>query len=662
MSDDKHTIREEFHDYGIPEEERPPLAVVGSQISRDEQLFARVFDGKVFRRFLPYVRPYRKLLLFALLGVLLFTATQLAVPLVIRLTVDEALVAAQTADATAAGATAGPELAVHVGLFGAQAGTQALLVAVALFAVVIVINYLANILQERLASNVGEHVLFDLRRAMFEHLQRISLSFMDKTEVGRLMSRLQGDVHALQQFLESSIFAIGDILLLAGIIVVILVMHLQLGLLTLAIVPVLFVVRFVWLPNARKAFIGARHASSTTNGALAEAINGVRTVQALAREDVNYVLFDDKARANLDAQLRATKFAQIMIPIVDTLTGVAMAVVIIVGGGLVLDGELELGVMVAFIFYVQRFFAPIRSITLQYSIMQRAMASGHRIFEVMDVNVDVQDKPDARDLQRATGKIEFRNVTFGYEPDRPILRNINFTVNPGETVALVGPTGSGKTSLTALAHRFYDVWDGQVLVDGHDVRDLTQNCLGRNIAMVLQEPFLFTGTIGENIRYATKDATMEQVTDAADAVGLHEVVRALPDGYDTRLDQGGGNLSLGQRQLVSFARALVADAPILVLDEATANIDSYTEKLIQKALLRLLEGRTGLVIAHRLSTIRGSDRIVVLQDGEVVETGDHETLMTQQGLYAKLYSMNYASFDDIPEELIKQVRTDSSST
>lgn len=660
MSDTKNTIREEFHDYGIPEEERPPLAVVGSQISRDEQLFGKVFDGRVLRRFLPFIRPYGKLLMFALLGVLLFTATQLAVPLVIRLTVDEALVAAEAAKAGEAAVGSGA--AVHVGLFGAQAGRQALLVAVALFGVVIVINYLANIIQERLASNVGEHVLFDLRRAMFQHLQRVSLSFMDKTEVGRLMSRLQGDVHALQQFLESSIFAIGDVILLVGIIVVILVMHLQLGLLTLAIVPVLFLVRFVWLPRARSAFIGARHASSTTNGALAEGINGVRTVQALAREDVNYVLFDDKARANLDAQLRATKFAQIMIPIVDTLTGIAMAVVIIVGGGMVLDGALELGVMVAFIFYVQRFFAPIRSITLQYSIMQRAMASGHRIFEVMDVNVDVTDKPDAVSLERVEGKIEFRDVTFGYEPDRPILRDISFTVNPGETVALVGPTGSGKTSLTALAHRFYDVWNGQVLVDGHDVRDLTQECLGRNIAMVLQEPFLFTGTIGDNIRYATTGATMDEVITAADAVGLHEIIQKLPDGYDTRLDQGGGNLSLGQRQLVSFARALVADAPILVLDEATANIDSYTEKLIQKALLKLLEGRTGLVIAHRLSTIRGSDRIVVLQDGQVVETGTHDTLMARAGLYAKLYSMNYASFDDIPDELIDEVRSDSSST
>jgi ATP-binding cassette subfamily B protein len=632
-----NSIREQFHDYGIPEEERPPLAVVGSQNSRDEQLFGKVFDPWVVRRFWPFISPYRKQLVFAVIAVLMFTATQLAIPLVIRETIDNALVAG-------------------------EAGRRALFLAAAAFGVVVVVHYIANFAQERLASEIGERLLFDMRRAMFRHLQRVSLSFMDKTEVGRLMSRLQGDVNALQQFLESSIFAVGDVVLLTGIIAVILVLDLQLGLLTLAIVPLLFIVRFLWLPRARKAFISARHASSTTNGALAEGINGVRTIQAMAREDINYVLFDDKARSNLKSQLRATKFAQIMIPIVDTLTGVAMAVVVIVGGSMVLDGALELGVMVAFIFYVQRFFAPIRSITMQYSIMQRAMASGQRIFEVMDVDIDVEDKADAIHLGDIEGKVEFDHMTFGYEPDRPILKDVSFTAYPGETVAVVGPTGSGKTSLMALAHRFYDVWDGRVLIDGHDVRDVTQESLGENIAMVLQEPFLFTGTILENIRYKKADASMEQVVEATRAVGAHDTIMELPDGYDTVLEQGGGNLSQGQRQLISFARALVADAKILILDEATANIDSYTEKIIQEALKRLLEGRTGLVIAHRLSTIRGSDRIIVLQDGKVVETGTHDELMGKNGLYAKLYSMNYASFDDIPEELIAEVQSDESST
>ncbi len=633
----KKRIREEYHDYGIPKEDRPPLAVVGSQVSHEEVIFGRVFDPHVVRRFVPFVRPYLRRILLALGGVLVFTATQIAIPLVIRHAFDYAIV-------------------------GNNASELLLLGTAAIFFAVICINFGANFLQELVASNVGEQVLFDLRRAMFSHLQKVSLSFIDKTEVGRLMSRLQGDVYAFQQFLESSIFAVGDIVLLMGIVAAMLVLHVQLGLLTLAIVPVLFVVRFLWLPRAREAFLNARATASSANGALAEGINGVRTIQAMGREDTNYVLFDDKARGNLDAQLRASRFAQIMIPIIDTLTGIAMGVVIILGGNMVLSGGLGLGVMVAFIFYVQRFFAPIRSITLQYSIMQRAMASGQRIFQVMDVKVDVADKEDAVELEDIEGSIEFENITFGYRPGRPILKNISFRVKPGETVALVGPTGSGKTSLTALAHRFYDVWEGRILIDGHDIRDVSQKSLGRQIAMVLQEPFLFTGTILENIRYNNTGATMEQVEQATRALGAHEFITKLPEGYDTLLEQRGGNLSQGQRQLISFARALVADSRILVLDEATASIDSYTEKTIQKALKRLLEGRTGLVIAHRLSTIRGSDRIIVLQEGEIVETGTHDDLMARHGLYSQLYTMNYASFDDISEELIARVKADRSAT
>jgi ATP-binding cassette subfamily B protein len=493
-----------------------------------------------------------------------------------------------------------------------------------------------------------------MRRAMYAHLQRISLSFMDKTEIGKLMSRLQGDVAALQEFLQTAVFAIGDFVLLIGIIGAMVWLDWRLGLMTLAVVPTLFIVRIIWLPHARRSFLRARITSSIVSGALAENINGVRAVQGMSREYVNYDLFDIRASDNLKAANKASKYGVMMLPIVDTLTGAAMAIIVIMGGFFVLGGSMEVGVMVAFVLFVQRFFDPIRSLTMHYNVLQRAMASGERIFEVIDVPVDIADKPNAIDPEEIDGSIKFENVTFGYFPDQPILKNINFEVKPGETVALVGPTGSGKTSTTALLHRFYDIWEGSVKVGGHDVRDVTQNSLGRHVSMVLQEPFLFSGNIFENIKYNKDSATREDVITAAQAVGAHEFIMKLPEGYETELEQRGGNLSLGQRQLISFARAIVADAKILVLDEATASIDSYTEMLIQQALARLMEGRTGMVIAHRLATIRGADRIIVFQDGEIIEQGNHDELMAMGGLYSRLYSMNYASFDDIPDELIAE--------
>lgn len=616
--------------------QRPPRASVGSH-RIEEEIFGKAYDPKTVRRIWAFVRPYRLKICLSVAAVLGFTATQLAIPLIIGRAIDS-------------GMTQG-------------GNTTNLLWAVAAFAVVVVINYAASWIQESQVGQVAENVLFDMRRAMFAQLQRVSLSFMDKTEVGRLMSRLQGDVNSMQEFLETSVISVGDMVLLVGIVVVLLTLDFRLGLLTLSTMPVLFIVRIFWLPPAKRAFWAAHETNSITAGAMAEGINGVRTVQNLDRQKVNFDLYDDKAYNNLQTQLTGSRYAQVMVPIVDSLTGIAMAIVIVVGGSLVLNGSLEIGVIVAFIFYIQRFFDPIRSLTMQYSIMQRAMTSGRRITEVLDIPASIKDKPDAITLTRdMDGSVEFRDVVFGYSPDRPVLKHVSFKVNPGETVALVGPTGSGKTSAMSLVHRFYEVQSGAVLVGGHDVRDVTQQSLGEQVAMVLQEPFLFTGTVFDNIRYNKASATREDVIAAAKAVGAHDFITRLPGGYDGMLEQRGSNLSLGQRQLLSFARALVADAKILVLDEATANIDSYTERQIQKALLTLLEGRTGMVIAHRLATIRGADRIIVLQNGELIETGNHDQLMEKGGLYAKLYNMNYASFDDIPDELVAQVNARAANT
>jgi ATP-binding cassette subfamily B multidrug efflux pump len=615
-----------------PHEDNSPRmrAVVGSD-RIEEEIFGRVFDGKVTQRIWQFVRPYDRQVAISVAAVVTYTGAQLTIPLLISYAIDYGM--------------------------ASEAPQSVLIKIMAIFAVIVIINFTSSRVQELVTGRMAENVLFDIRRAMFGHLQRVSLSFMDKTEVGRLMSRLQGDVNSMQEFLETSVLAVGDLLLLFGIVAVMLWLDWQLALMVLTVIPILFVVRILWLAPARAAFMAAHEANSIANGALAEAIHGVRAVQAMDRANLNAKLYGQLVGNTYKAQLRASKLSQIMIPTVDTLTGGAMAVVALAGGLMVVSGRTEVGVMVAFLFYIQRFFDPIRSLTMQYSVMQRAMASGHRLTEVLDVDIDVQDAEDATSLgSDDDGSVEFRNVTFGYHPEHPVLKNVNFHVKSGETVALVGPTGSGKSSSMALIHRFYDVQKGTVLVGGRDVRDVIQKSLGRHIAMVLQEPYLFTGTVRDNIRYASDWADDEAVVEAAIAVGAHDFIEALPLGYDTVLAERGSNLSLGQRQLLSFARALVTNAKILIMDEATANIDSYTEMQIQKALRRLLEGRTGLVIAHRLATIRNADRIIVLQKGQLVEQGDHDELIELGGLYAQLYQLNYSSFDDLPDKVSDEDR------
>ena len=425
------------------EDGRPRMrAVVGSD-RIEEEIFGRVFDGKVARRIWQFVRPYKRQVAISVAAVIAFTGSQLTIPLLIRYAIDHGMMP--------------------------DAPPGILLKVLLIFGLVVAVNFVASLVQESVTGRMAENVLFDIRRAMFGHLQRVALSFMDKTEVGRLMSRLQGDVNSMQEFLETSVLAIGDLLLLFGIVAAMLWLDWQLALMVLTVIPILLGVRILWLTKARAAFLAAHEANSITNGALAEAIHGVRAVQAMDRARLNAELYGQLVENTYQAQLRASRLAQIMIPIVDTLTGSAMAVVALAGGLMVVSDRIEVGVMVAFLFYIQRFFDPIRSLTMQYSVMQRAMASGHRLTEVLDVEVDVKDATDALPLiDDDDGSVEFRNVTFGYDPDHPVLKDVNFRVNSGETVALVGPTGSGKSSSMALIHRFYDVQKGAVLVGGHE--------------------------------------------------------------------------------------------------------------------------------------------------------------------------------------------------
>ena len=594
-----------------------------------DDVFGPSFDGEVFKRFLGFVAPYKSKVIVGLIAVLAFSLTTLAVPLIVQYAVDDAL-----------------ELG---------ANKNALVWVTGLLLAVATINWASNHIQQVVVGHMSNAMLFDIRRAMFHHLQRVGLSFSDKTEVGAIMSRTQGDTGALQEFMETMVQALGDIAILIGIIAVLLFLDFRLGLMVLTVIPIMMGVRLVWLPRARMRFLYARITQSICNGALGQNVNGVRVVQGMRREPVNLARYEGLTANNLRATKMAATFSAILMPIVELLTGVAWAIVIVVGGLFVLDATMTIGTMIAFLMLVRQFFDPIRNLTMHYNILQRAMAAGERIFELLDVQPEVEDKNGAMELTCIDGSIEFDNVTFGYDSDHPILHDVSFKVKPGEVVALVGPTGSGKTSITALTHRFYDVQKGVVRVGGYDVKDVTQESLGHHVGMVLQEPFLFSESVFDNIRYNTPDVDMAQVVQAAKTVGAHGFIERLPEGYNTVLEERGSNLSIGQRQLISFARAIVADTEILVLDEATASIDSYTELMIQKALAKLLEGRTGVMIAHRLATIRGADRIIVLQDGRIVEIGNHDELMADKGLYFKLYSLNYSSFDDIPEEVIQEV-------
>jgi ATP-binding cassette subfamily B protein len=593
-----------------------------SDAPTDEEVFGKVYNPRVFRRMVPFVAPYRKLMALSMVATLIFVGTQTVVPYLIKIGIDD---------------------------YVSEGDFSGLTVIFAIFVGVAFLNWGTNYLGQLSIARVGLGVLYGVRREMFAHLQRLSLRFYDKTEVGRIMSRVQGDVNQLQEASHVVVMVLADMLGLVGIVVAMLIMDVKLALLSMSVIPILVLIMAVWQPFARKAFIKVRRAIAIVNGALNENITGVRVVQSMNRQDRNLEIFDAKNRDHLESSLVATRMSSGLLPPVDILTGVAMGLAIffasrMIGG----SDDLEIGMLIAFVMYIQRFFEPIRNLTMMYTQLQRSMASGVRIFDLLDADPDLVDAPNAKVLPTLRGEIEFKDVSFRYTSDEDVVKHVSLHINPGETVAIVGPTGAGKTTLTALMSRMYDVreGDGAILVDGHDIREVTRHSLASQMSMVIQEPFLFSGTVRENIKYVYHDVSDEQMVEAAEAVGVHDFIMRMENGYDTYLQERGLNLSVGQRQLISFARAIVADPRILILDEATANIDSYTEMLVQRALETLLEGRTAIVIAHRLSTIRDADRIVVLNLGEIVEVGTHQQLLANDNLYAHLYQMNYAAIEE----------------
>jgi ATP-binding cassette subfamily B protein len=577
-----------------------------------------VYNHRVVSRLFSYVLPHKGLAFLSLVTMLVTTFTIVAQPWIIKLGIDELV------DAPSRG-TVG-----------------ALPFVMTLFAVNMGVRFVSNYAYQVTLAKVSQGVLYTLRTRIFEHLQRLSPSFYDKNEVGRIMSRGQNDVNQLQEFLNLVVSSLADVLSLGGIIVAMFLLDVQLALVTLTVIPVLVGIMILWQRIAWGTFMRVRQAISVVNGSLQENISGIRVVQALNREETNMQRFEEVNTGHLDANLHASRLSAALMPTVEILTAVAIGLVVIFGGRQAINGALEVGVIVAFVLYVQRFFDPIRNLTMQYTQFQRAMTSGVRIFALLDTPIEIGDKKDAIDLPPVKGAIALEGIHFHYTPEIEVVRGIDLQIQPGQTVALVGQTGAGKSTLVSLLNRFYDVTEGRITIDGHDLRDITQESLAHQTAMVLQEPFLFSGTIRENIAYNKTGASQEEVVAAAMTVGAHEFIEKMPAGYGTLLRERGQNLSMGQRQLISFARALIADPAILILDEATANIDSYSESIIQHAMTKVFQGRTSIVIAHRLSTIRNADLIVMLEHGEILEQGTHSELMVGGGAYAKLYNTYFA--------------------
>lgn len=577
------------------------------------------YDGAVASRFFNYIKPYKKEAFIGVISVILFTIAVLSVPLMVKFTIDNAINDKNTNLLNI----------LFIGLIGFS-----------------IMHLLSNYVQQKIIREIGEKILFDIRSEMFTHLQRLSMSVADRSKYGSIMSRVLGDVGALQELFQAGVFAIGDMLTLVVIAIIIFSLNWPMALGILMIMPVFLGLRIFWLPKARKAFLKARASSSVVSGVLNEHVNGIRVTQNMIREEINQDRFDERVRENFDDMNDAAKYGSGIHPPVELLVGFTMSLIVVLGGYLVSGGSVEIGVMIAFLLYVQRFFDPIRALTMHYSTLQRAMASGHRIFELLDITIDIKDSDDAKDIIVKKGSIKFNNVNFEYNYNEPILKNLNFEIKENQTVGLVGPTGSGKTTIASLIHRFYEIKNGNILIDDQDLQKVTQSSLSDNISMVLQDPIIFSGTVEDNIKYKAI-ATREEVIEASKVVGSHDFIMTLPKGYDTILEESGANISIGQRQLLSFARALLLDSRIFILDEATSYIDSYTERQIQKALDEVLKNRTGIIIAHRLSTIKNADKIIVLDKGEIQEMGSHDELLKNRGLYWKLWNNNESSFDDL---------------
>jgi len=581
----------------------------------EDEVLGKAYDARLMRRLLSYIKPYRKYVIFAILLNVLAAGLGPVRPLLTKIAIDDYITNSD-----------------YQGL---------MLIGLLLFASLMfqaVIQYFLTYYTQYL----GQKTLYDLRTQIFNHIQKLSLRFFDRTPIGRIVTRATNDVEALGELFSSGIVMVfSDIFIILWIFVFMFSMDVSLSLVTLSVLPVLIYGTFLFRRKVRESYRDVRLHLARLNSYMQEHVTGMSVVQIFNKEKDELKKFSSINNDYRNANVKSIFYYAIFYPSVELISSVAIGLIIWYGGGEVIQSATTVGTLFAFIQFTEMFFRPIRDLSEKYNIMQTAMASSERIFKLLDNQTIIKNLEAPQKLEKVSGKVLFENVWFAYNKDDYVLKDINFTINPGETVAIVGHTGAGKTSIINILTRFYDINKGKILLDGIDVSTLDKHTLRKYISMVLQDVFLFSGTIESNINLNNPDISFESVQKAAEIVGADKFIMELPGKYQEPVKERGATLSVGQKQLISFARALAYNPKILILDEATSSIDTETEHLIKQAIEKLLVGRTAIVIAHRLSTIQNSDKIIVLHKGEIRETGNHQQLLAKKGIYYKLYQLQY---------------------
>jgi ABC-type multidrug transport system fused ATPase/permease subunit len=592
-------------------------------VGDDEERTHSISDLRLAVRMLKYTFRYRGRAILMVVAVLSTTVLNLVPPLLYGAALDTYIPKLDTAGL----------MLVAVGF---------VIVSAATFAAQYTQNYMLEWLFGRME--------YDLRSGIFDHLQALSLRYFADKEVGSVVSRATNDIDKISELISSGIITgMADLLTLVGIMAVMFSLNLELSLISFSMVPLMLVWIILWGKRVRTVYRETRMTIASVSAQMEESVSGIKEIQSFNKEEDTRKTFERVNETNMTANVEAGRVMSAFFPTVVFFASLGQAIVLWFGGASVIRGALSVGTLFVFMSYITRFFQPIQELSNIWNSFQSAMAASERVFGIIDAPIEIVDAPDAYELGPVEGRIVYDHMTFGYQEDQPVLEDINLVVEPNTTVAFVGPTGVGKTTMINLLYRFYDPTGGSIMVDGHDLRKVKIESLRRQMGIVLQDPFLFSGTIMDNIRYSRPTASDDEVIEVSKAVGTHEFIRRLPEGYETEVMERGSRLSVGQRQLVSLARALLADPRILIMDEATSSIDAYTELLIQNAMNRTLKGRTAIVIAHRLSTVRNADTIVVLEGGRIVEKGRHEELLKEEGLYKKLYELQFKTEPELEE-------------